>query len=175
MQKTLKQTEKLLHKVIHVSSKSSLALFSEILHTLSSQDKQTALQSQRLSRALEAMEGINKLWAPSYSPAASFPDAEYPLEPGQPFSPTPPVSPGSLLSVLQSPSGSVVSLSSTAVEDTESDDIRALRRLVLRKLPARLDGITDELEKLNTWLYIIRDILRHCYHKSTVRVALNVN
>jgi len=119
------------------------------------------------------MEGINKLWASSPISTAPSPDPGYPLE--QPFSPTPPVSPVSLMSVLQSPSGSTVSLSNTAVEDSEGDDVRALKRLVLRKLPARLDGITDELEKLSTWLYIIRDTLRHCYQKSTVRVALNVN
>ncbi|KIJ67052.1 hypothetical protein HYDPIDRAFT_85463 [Hydnomerulius pinastri MD-312] len=54
---------------------------------------------------------------------------------------------------------SLVSLAVTLRED-EDEDTRALRRLVLRKIGAHVDGAYDELDKANTWLRVVKSVLR---------------
>ncbi|KAI0787911.1 hypothetical protein C8Q74DRAFT_1366715 [Fomes fomentarius] len=55
---------------------------------------------------------------------------------------------------------SVVSLSDT-LNESEDDDVRALRRLLTRKVEARTDGAFDEIDKVLTWLRIVQDTLRN--------------
>ncbi|KAF9231002.1 hypothetical protein BU15DRAFT_90999 [Melanogaster broomeanus] len=54
---------------------------------------------------------------------------------------------------------SLVSLPMTVRED-EDEDTRALRRLVLRKIGAHVDGAYDELDRANTWLRVVKTVLR---------------
>jgi hypothetical protein len=54
---------------------------------------------------------------------------------------------------------SLVSLAVTAREE-EDEDTKALRRLVLRKVSAHVDGAYDELERANTWLRIVKSVLQ---------------
>ncbi|KAF8841811.1 hypothetical protein BDN67DRAFT_490026 [Paxillus ammoniavirescens] len=54
---------------------------------------------------------------------------------------------------------SLVSLAVTAREE-EDEDTKALRRLILRKISAHVDGAYDELDRANTWLRIVKNVLR---------------
>ncbi|KAM5538527.1 hypothetical protein V8D89_007860 [Ganoderma adspersum] len=54
---------------------------------------------------------------------------------------------------------SMISLSSTLIE-AEDDDTRVLRRLLTRKVEARMDGALDAIDKALTWLRIVQDTLR---------------
>ncbi|KAH7925858.1 ankyrin [Leucogyrophana mollusca] len=54
---------------------------------------------------------------------------------------------------------STVSLASTLRED-EDEDSRVLRRLLLRKIGARVDGAFDEIDRANIWLRIVKEVLR---------------
>ncbi|EPQ54025.1 ankyrin [Gloeophyllum trabeum ATCC 11539] len=51
-----------------------------------------------------------------------------------------------------------VSLASTLVEG-EEEDTRLLRRMMTRKIEAKIDGAYDELDKSWTWLHLIGDVL----------------
>ncbi|KAN0093267.1 hypothetical protein V8E55_004051 [Tylopilus felleus] len=54
---------------------------------------------------------------------------------------------------------SVVSLAMTFREE-EDEDTRALRRLLLRKISAHVDGAYDEVDRMNTWLCVVKTVLR---------------
>ena len=61
---------------------------------------------------------------------------------------------------------SVVSLAMTA-RDEEDEDTRALRRLILRKISAHVDGAYDEVDRVNTWLSVVKTVLRDLSTKTT--------
>ena len=65
------------------------------------------------------------------------------------YFPCPPTSPSS-----------IISFSSTLIEEHEEDDTRALRKLLTRKITARIDAVFDEVDKILTWLRIVRDVTR---------------
>ena len=65
---------------------------------------------------------------------------------------------------------SVVSLSDTLIEP-EDDDVRALRRLLTRKVEARTDGAFDEIDKALTWLRIVQDTLRSIRRRTHASVT----
>lgn len=54
---------------------------------------------------------------------------------------------------------SVISLVTT-LRDEEDEDTRALRRLILRKISAHADGAYDEVDRVNTWLSVVKNVLR---------------
>lgn len=54
---------------------------------------------------------------------------------------------------------SVISLATTS-RDEEDEDTRALRRLILRKISAQVDGAFDEVDRANTWLCVVKTVLR---------------
>ncbi|KAF8434088.1 hypothetical protein L210DRAFT_3454250 [Boletus edulis BED1] len=54
---------------------------------------------------------------------------------------------------------SVVSLAMTLREE-EDEDTRALRRLLLRKISAHVDGAFDEVDRGSTWLSVVKTVLR---------------
>lgn len=54
---------------------------------------------------------------------------------------------------------SLVSLAVTLRED-EDEDTRALRRLILRKISAHVDGAYDEIDRANVWLRVVKSVLR---------------
>ncbi|KAH7913589.1 hypothetical protein BJ138DRAFT_1081323 [Hygrophoropsis aurantiaca] len=61
---------------------------------------------------------------------------------------------------------STVSLASTLRED-EDEDSRVLRRLLLRKIGARVDGAFDEIDRANVWLRIVKEVLRDLKNRTT--------
>lgn len=62
-------------------------------------------------------------------------------------------------SCSSSAQSSVVSLAMTQ-RDEEDEDTRALRRLILRKISAQVDGAYDEVDRANTWLCVVKTVLR---------------
>lgn len=64
-----------------------------------------------------------------------------------------------LSSTYSSAQSSRVSLSST-LTDTDDEDTRALRGLLLRRIEARLDGSFEELDKATSWLRIVKEVVR---------------
>ncbi|KAF9496645.1 hypothetical protein BDN71DRAFT_1588826 [Pleurotus eryngii] len=60
------------------------------------------------------------------------------------------------LSCLSSPNSSCVSLAATLTEN-DDDDVRAIRRLLLRKIEASLGGSIDEISKVTGWLPLVKE------------------
>lgn len=131
-----------------------VVLFSCQLLTFNVQAKEHGIQSSRLSQALRDLSEDEDYYADrSYSPElftspASSPDERM-----------------SISSVFSSARASTTSLTSMVPDDDE-EDTRALRRLILRKLPARLDGVFDELERMTQWLGIVRETIRAVQRQS---------
>jgi len=44
--------------------------------------------------------------------------------------------------------------------DTDDDDTRALRGLLLRKIGTRVEGSFEEIDKITMWLRIVREVVR---------------
>lgn len=59
-----------------------------------------------------------------------------------------------------------ISLAAT-LHDDEDEDSRALRRLLLRKINARIDGAFDEIDRANVWLRIVNSVLRDLKTRTT--------
>ena len=66
-------------------------------------------------------------------------------------------------------SSSLASFSSTLIEDDDSEDLRVLRKLLTRKIDERIDTTIGEIEKVMTWLRIIRDVTR-AVHRRTLEI-----
>jgi hypothetical protein len=62
-------------------------------------------------------------------------------------------------SIYSSAQLSCASLPFTPV-DTDDEDTRALRGLLLRKIETRLGGSFDEIDKVTMWLRIVREVVR---------------
>lgn len=58
-----------------------------------------------------------------------------------------------------SSNSSIISFTSTLI-DGDDEDTRAIRRLLVRKIEARMDGAIDEIDKVMTWLPVVKDIIR---------------
>lgn len=71
---------------------------------------------------------------------------------------SPPDSDDGSSSPSSSAQSSVVSLAMTLRD--EDEDTRALRRLILRKISAHVDGAYDEVDRVNTWLCVVKTVLR---------------
>lgn len=69
------------------------------------------------------------------------------------------LSPDSPSSRSSSAQSSTVSLATT-LHDDEDEDSRTLRRLLLRKISARIEGAFDEIDRANVWLRIVNGVLR---------------
>jgi hypothetical protein len=48
----------------------------------------------------------------------------------------------------------------TTFTDTDDEDTRTLRGLLLRKIETRLDGSFEEIDKVTMWLRIVREVVR---------------
>ena len=55
---------------------------------------------------------------------------------------------------------STMSFASTLIEDPEDDKMRSFRKLLTRKINARIENGFAEVEKAETWLRITRDVTR---------------
>lgn len=44
--------------------------------------------------------------------------------------------------------------------ESDDEETRAIRRLLLRKIDARHNGVLDEIEKTSRWLLVIKDIVQ---------------
>jgi hypothetical protein len=56
--------------------------------------------------------------------------------------------------------------------DTDDEDTRALRGLLLRKIGTRLDGSFEEIDKITIWLRIVREVLRTSAKPPTPDIVL---
>jgi hypothetical protein len=84
-----------------------------------------------------------------------IPDSHQSDSSGYPCSP-----PSSAVSsVYSSKQPSSTSLTST-MTDTDDEDTRALRGLLLRKIGTRVDGSFEEIDKITMWLRIVREVVR---------------
>ena len=72
--------------------------------------------------------------------------------------PCPPPS-SAVSSIYSSKQPSSASLTST-MTDTDDEDTRALRGLLLRKIGTRVDGSFEEIDKITMWLRIVREVVR---------------
>lgn len=55
----------------------------------------------------------------------------------------------------------------TTLHDGEDSDSRALRRLLLRKISAYIDGAFDEIDRANVWVRIVNGALRDLKTRTT--------
>jgi len=46
------------------------------------------------------------------------------------------------------------------IADNDDEEIKAIRRLILRKIEARHDGALDEMDKVVGWLQVIKETVR---------------
>src|SRR5258708_4842616 len=77
------------------------------------------------------------------------------------------LSPGSASSSLPSSAPSSTVSLVTTLHDDDDEDSRALRRLLLRKISARIDGAFDEIDHANVWLRIVKGVLRDLKTQTT--------
>lgn len=47
----------------------------------------------------------------------------------------------------------------------EDDDVRTLRRLLVRKIPARLEGAFDEVDRAGIWVGVLQEVMRNLRRK----------
>ncbi|KAI6167927.1 hypothetical protein EDD17DRAFT_1685118 [Pisolithus thermaeus] len=95
----------------------------------------------------------------AFSPDGTTPSAYFGLQDKNTSHayPSPPNSNNS--SRICSAQSSFVSLAAT-LNDEEDEDSRALRRLILRKINAHIDGAFDEVDRANVWLRVVKSVLR---------------
>jgi hypothetical protein len=100
-----------------------------------------------------------------YSPifAFSLAPSAYPDNSSRTFYLSPDSATSSRCSSAQSSSISLA----TTVHDDEDEDSRALRRLLLRKISARINGAFDEIDRANVWLRIVKSVLRDFRTRTT--------
>lgn len=100
-----------------------------------------------------------------YSPifAFSLAPSAYPDNSSRSFYLSPDSATSSRISSAQS---SNISLAATTHDD-EDEDSRTLRRLLLRKISARIDGAFDEIDRANVWLRIVKNVLRDLRTRTT--------
>jgi hypothetical protein len=46
--------------------------------------------------------------------------------------------------------------------------MKSFRRLLLRKLPAKVDAAHEEIEKANVWLRLVKDVIRGLKERTCV-------
>ncbi|KAL4243728.1 hypothetical protein ABKN59_011456 [Abortiporus biennis] len=128
--------------------------------------RETVIGRVRLIQQLNDMQHALDFSSLSGSPPSStfsseesleFPPVTIPSSPrdSQLIFPRPPPSPPT--KSLHSKS-SMISLTSTLI-DGEDEDARALRRLLTRKIDARIDAALVEIEKVTDWLRVVRDVV----------------
>ncbi|KAG2037717.1 hypothetical protein BDR03DRAFT_896598 [Suillus americanus] len=114
---------------------------------------------KRAIKTREAMvQNLRSRYPPVYNPifAFSLAPSAYPDNSSRSFYLSPDSAASSRCSSAQS---SNISLATT-IHDDEDEDSRALRRLLLRKISARIDGAFDEIDRANVWLRIVKSVLR---------------
>jgi hypothetical protein len=79
-----------------------------------------------------------------------IPDSAHIHDNGHPSSPP---------STTVSRKSSCVSIASTFA-DADDEDIKGLRGLLLRKIETRIDGSFEEIDKVTTWLRIVKEVVR---------------
>lgn len=159
--------------ILSVASK-DLSCIEESLHgveQLTTSAKYSISRTERLIRRTvkvrEVMvQNLRSRYPPAYSDIFAFsPDGTTPsvyfgaLDRNTSLSvyPSPPNSNNS--SRTGSAQSSFVSLAAT-LDDGEDEDTRALRRLILRKINAHIDGAFDEIDRANVWLRVVKNVLR---------------
>ena len=63
------------------------------------------------------------------------------------------------ISTIYSVSSSVSSVAATLTEN-DDEDIRVVRRLLLRKIEAQTSGAWDEVDRVTGWLQIVKEAVR---------------
>lgn len=127
------------------------------------QQRETALERASLIQQMNEMQqALEEVVSVSSSGDIPFPEGPAEFLPvtiptsvrnSQLVFPRPPHSPP------LSTKSSVSSLTST-LNESEDDDIRALRRLVTRKIEERTDAAIEEVEKAMDWLRVVKDIVQ---------------
>ncbi|KAG1832566.1 hypothetical protein DFJ58DRAFT_235774 [Suillus subalutaceus] len=121
---------------------------------------------KRSIKTREAMvQNLRSRYPPVYNPifAFSLAPSAYPDNSSRSFYLSPDSAASSRCSSAQS---SNISLAAT-IHDDEDEDSRALRRLLLRKISARIDGAFDEIDRANVWLRIVKSVLRDLKMRTT--------
>ncbi|KAF9223913.1 hypothetical protein BS17DRAFT_125513 [Gyrodon lividus] len=137
-------------------------------HLLSTANHSISRAERIIKRTVKIRETMHQNLRSRYTPIyddifAFSPDAlKSSVYPGLSLSPnsiylSPPHSNNSSRS--SSAHSSLVSVAATLREE-EDEDTRALRRLILRKISAHVDGAYDELDRANTWLRVVKSVLR---------------
>lgn len=121
---------------------------------------------KRSIKTREAMiQNLRSRYPPVYNPifAFSLAPSVYPENSSRSFYLSPSSATSSRCSSAQS---SNISLAAT-LHDDEDEDSRALRRLLLRKISAHIDGAFDEIDRANVWLRIVKSVLRDLKTRTT--------
>jgi hypothetical protein len=121
---------------------------------------------KRSIKSREAMiQNLRSRYPAVYSPifAFSLAPSAYPDNSSRSFYLSPDSATSSRCSSAQS---SNISLAATTHDD-EDEDSRTLRRLLLRKISARIDGAFDEIDRANVWLRIVKSVLRDLRTRTT--------
>lgn len=121
---------------------------------------------KRAVKTRETMvQNLRSRYPPVNSPilASSLAPPAHPNNPSCSFYLSPDSATSSRCSSAQS---SNVSLAAT-IHDDEDEDSRALRRLLLRKISARVDGAFDEIDRTKVWLRIVKNVLRDLKMRTT--------
>jgi len=63
------------------------------------------------------------------------------------------------ISTIYSTTSSIASAAATLTEN-DDEDIRILRRLLLRKIEAQTSGAWDEVDKVTGWVQIVKEAVR---------------
>lgn len=61
--------------------------------------------------------------------------------------------------LMTTPNSSCVSLAETLIEG-DDEDSRAIRRYVLRKIEAATSGALAEIDKVDDWLRVLKEVIR---------------
>ncbi|KIK24041.1 hypothetical protein PISMIDRAFT_421517 [Pisolithus microcarpus 441] len=107
----------------------------------------------------------------AFSPDGSTPSAYFSLQNRNTSSPvylSPPNSDNS--SRISSARSSSVSLAAT-LHGEEDEDTRALRRLILRKINAHIEGAFDEIDRANVWLRVVKNVLRDLRTRTSTSIS----
>ena len=48
---------------------------------------------------------------------------------------------------------------SNVTRAAEEDDVRQLRRLLVRKIPARLEGVLDSVDRAGSWAGVLQSVI----------------
>lgn len=66
----------------------------------------------------------------------------------------------SSICTIYSTTSSIASVAATLTTENDDEDIRIVRRLLLRKIEAQTSGAWDEVDKVTGWVQIVKEAVR---------------